>query len=90
MRRIGNGGRNISQSPKVPCSWFGGCEIASERKHETLRSIDARSEIHLSHASGFGMRSTQRKLHKPSVKAEQRTAQGSDALQSSGGPFGAR
>src|SRR5213078_1302632 len=26
MRRIGNGGGNISRSPKLPCSWFGGCD----------------------------------------------------------------
>jgi hypothetical protein len=34
-RRIGHGGRHISRSPKLPCAWFGGCESASERKHET-------------------------------------------------------
>src|SRR5258707_12371453 len=43
-----------------------GLRIAPERKHETLRPIDARSEIRPSHASGSGMRSTQRKLYKPS------------------------
>ena len=26
MRRIGNGGGNISRSPNLPCSWFGGCD----------------------------------------------------------------
>ena len=26
MRRIGSGGGNISRSPKLPCSWFGGCD----------------------------------------------------------------
>jgi hypothetical protein len=26
MRRIGNGAGNISRSPKLPCSWFGGCD----------------------------------------------------------------
>src|SRR5215831_16553155 len=70
MRRIGNDGTAISRSPKQSCSWFGGCEIASGRKHATLRSIDARSEIRLSHAGGSGMRSTQRKLYKPSAKTD--------------------
>ena len=26
IRRIGNGGGNFSRSPKLPCSWFGGCD----------------------------------------------------------------
>ena len=43
MRRIGNDGTTISRSPKQSCSWFGGCGSLPERKHETLRSIDARS-----------------------------------------------